>query len=147
MSNLYATITTLCASRGISGYRLCKDIGIQPSIITDLKSGRKKGLSAETADKVASYFDVSVSYLLNPGMAKEKPLPEQERSAALPSGLRVSATKKSWVSAKDDTLSMVIDSNLLRIIKLLAKQEGLTIADWIERELNAVVEIKIAEDD
>lgn len=70
MDNLYNTLADLCAARGITGYRLCKDIGIQPSIMTDLKSGRKKGLSAETADKIATYFNVSVSYLL--GKEKEK---------------------------------------------------------------------------
>lgn len=71
MGNLYDAISKLCASNGITGYRMCKDIGIQPSIMTDLKSGRKKGLSAENADKIASYFGVSVSYLL--GTEKEKP--------------------------------------------------------------------------
>lgn len=64
MGNLYNTIMELCSQRGITGYRLCKDIGIQPSIMTDLKSGRKKGLSAKVANKVASYFEVSVGYLL-----------------------------------------------------------------------------------
>ena len=64
MSTLHKTIQDLCEEKGISGYRLCKDIGIQPSILTDLKSGRKKGLSADIANKIASYFGVSVGYLL-----------------------------------------------------------------------------------
>lgn len=64
MGNLYETISMLCEGHGITGYRLCKDIGIQPSILTDLKSGRKKGLSAQIANKIATYFDVSVGYLL-----------------------------------------------------------------------------------
>lgn len=61
---IYETISGLCQSKGISGYRMCKDIGIQPSIMTDLKSGRKKGLSAAVANKIAAYFHVSVGYLL-----------------------------------------------------------------------------------
>lgn len=64
LSTLYMTISRLCEQRGISGYRLCRDIGIQPSILTDLKSGRKKGLAAETAQKIADYFGVTVGYLL-----------------------------------------------------------------------------------
>jgi hypothetical protein len=32
--------------------------------MTDLKSGRKKGVNAETAQKIATYFGVSVGYLL-----------------------------------------------------------------------------------
>lgn len=71
MNDLYKTILGLCQKREITGYRMCKDIGIQPSIMTDLKSGRKKGLSAENANKIASYFGVSVGYLLGTEQKKE----------------------------------------------------------------------------
>ena len=64
MSNLYNVIAQLCKTKGISGYRLCKEIGIQPSILTDLKVGRKQSLSAETLSKIAAHFNVSVDYLL-----------------------------------------------------------------------------------
>ncbi len=64
MGDLHKTITDLCAKKGISGYRLCKDTGIQPSILTDLKMGRQKSLSAVNAEKIATYFGVSVGYLL-----------------------------------------------------------------------------------
>ena len=64
MGELYSNIARLCEKQGISGYRLCKNVGIQPSIMTDLKSGRKTSLSAKTADKIAAYFGVSVGYLL-----------------------------------------------------------------------------------
>ena len=82
MSKLYNNIVSLCESRGITGYRMCKEIGIQPSILTDLKMGRKEGLSSKNADKIARYFGVSVSFLLgteeerniyitgNPGVGK-----------------------------------------------------------------------------
>jgi transcriptional regulator with XRE-family HTH domain len=46
--------------------------------MTDLKSGRKKGVNAETAQKIASYFGVSVGYLL--GEEEEKPVQEDELS-------------------------------------------------------------------
>lgn len=65
MSDLYKTIMSLCDSKGISGYRLCKSVGIQPSILTDLKMGRQSGLSAQNADKIASFFGITVSQLLN----------------------------------------------------------------------------------
>jgi transcriptional regulator with XRE-family HTH domain len=78
MSELYKTIESLCAERGITGYRLCKDVGIQPSVITDLRVGRKNSMKVETADKIATYFGVSVGYLL--GTEKEKALiPSDER--------------------------------------------------------------------
>lgn len=65
MDNLYTRIMNLCESKQISGYRLCKDTGIQPSILTDLKMGRQCGLSAKNASKIAAYFNVSVDYLIN----------------------------------------------------------------------------------
>ena len=57
---------------------MCVDLGISKSLMTDLKSGRKKGVNAETAQKIASYFDVSVGYLLGEE-EKEKPtVPEDD---------------------------------------------------------------------
>ena len=64
MSNLYKTIIELCESRGITGYRMCKEIGIQPSILTDLKMGRRESISSKNADKIARFFGVPVGYLL-----------------------------------------------------------------------------------
>lgn len=49
---------------------MCTSLGLSKSLMTDLKSGRKKGISAETAQKIASYFGVSVGYLL--GLEEQK---------------------------------------------------------------------------
>ena len=79
MSELYNRLSGLCEERGITGYRMCKDCGLSPSTMTDLKSGRKKTLNAESADRVAGYFGVSVSYIL--GTETEKaPAGEGERA-------------------------------------------------------------------
>ena len=64
MGILYENIMALCESRGISGGKLCTEIGISKGIITDLKYGRQKSLSASTAQKIADYFGVTVGYLL-----------------------------------------------------------------------------------
>ncbi|MDD3192892.1 MAG: helix-turn-helix transcriptional regulator [Oscillospiraceae bacterium] len=64
MSNLYKILTQLCAERQITPYRMCKDTGIQPSVMTDLKKGRRQSVRAETAAKLANYFDVTVNFLL-----------------------------------------------------------------------------------
>ena len=64
MYNLYNLINDLREKRGITNYRLCKETGIQPSVLTDLKMGRQSGLSAKNINKVAEYFGVSVGYLL-----------------------------------------------------------------------------------
>ena len=72
MSELYKRIPSLCEEKGITGYRMCKDLSIQPSIVTDLKMGRRSGLKAETANKIAEYFGVTVGYLLGETEEKEK---------------------------------------------------------------------------
>ena len=64
MNKLYERLAALCEKRGISAYRMCKDLEMQPAIMTDLKSGRKKSINATTANKLANYFSVSVNYLL-----------------------------------------------------------------------------------
>lgn len=64
MGNLYETISALCQKRGIRPGRLCDELGISRGLMTDLKMGRKKSVSAETAQRIASYFGVSVAYLL-----------------------------------------------------------------------------------
>ena len=73
MATLYETLDSLCKSRGIKGGRMCADLGMSKSLMTDLKSGRKKGVNAETAHKIAEYFDVTVGYLLGEEDEKEKP--------------------------------------------------------------------------
>ena len=64
MGNLYDTILSLCESRGIKGAKMCSDTGISKGLLTDLKMGRRTGVSAVTAQKIATYFGVSVGYLL-----------------------------------------------------------------------------------
>ena len=64
MGSLYDNIVNLCESRGIKGGKMCTDIGISKGLLTDLKMGRRTGVSAVTAQKIAAYFGVSVGYLL-----------------------------------------------------------------------------------
>ena len=65
MGSLYETISLLCQRRGIRPGRLCDELGLSRGLMTDLKMGRKKSVSAQTAQSIASYFGVSVAYLLN----------------------------------------------------------------------------------
>lgn len=64
MDSLYDSILSLCNRNGIRPGRLCDELGISRGLITDLKMGRKKSVNAETAQKIAAYFGVSVGYLL-----------------------------------------------------------------------------------
>ena len=73
MGSLYKNIVDLCDSRGIKGGKMCTDIGISKGLLTDLKMGRRTGVSAVTAQKIANYFNVSVGYLLGEEEKKEQP--------------------------------------------------------------------------
>lgn len=64
MANLYENIQKLCQDKGIRPGRLCDELGLSRGLMTDLKMGRKKSVSAETAQKIAAYFGVSVGHLL-----------------------------------------------------------------------------------
>lgn len=64
MGTLYENIMALCEERGIKGAALANATGISKGLLTDLKKGRRTGVSAATAQKIASYFGVSVGYLL-----------------------------------------------------------------------------------
>ena len=64
MADLYENIRQLCLERDIRPGHLCDEVGISRGLMTDLKMGRKKGVNAETAQKIASFFSVSVGYLL-----------------------------------------------------------------------------------
>ena len=75
MGTLYENIIALCEERGIKGGKMCTDIGMSKGILTDLKMGRQTGISAVNAQKIASYFGVSVGYLLGEeDEKKEQPI-------------------------------------------------------------------------
>lgn len=87
MGTLYENIMTLCKERDIKGAKMCRDTGISKGLLTDLKAGRRTGVSAVTANKIANYFGVSVDYLLtgeNTAPADEtRPLSDDDIKFAL----------------------------------------------------------------
>ena len=72
MCTLHSRIIELCKEKGISGSRMCLDLGMSKSTLSDLKSGRKKSFTADTAHRIASYLGVSVAYLLGEEGKDEK---------------------------------------------------------------------------
>ena len=74
MGTLYERIQALCKQKGVSGSRMCLDLGLSKSTMSDLKSGRIKGNSVPTAQKIAGYFDISVDELYGEEDKKEKPV-------------------------------------------------------------------------
>lgn len=77
MGTLYESIKALCDSAGIKPGKMCVDIGISKSTVTDLKSGRRDSVSLETAQKIADYFGVSVDRVLGSEQKEKSPTPEE----------------------------------------------------------------------
>lgn len=73
MNNLYERIFSLCSENGIKPGKMCTDLGISRGNISDLKMGRIESLSADKLAKIATYFKVSVDYLLTGEETKKAP--------------------------------------------------------------------------
>ena len=82
MEDLYKRIEDLCNNRGVTITTMCKESGASRASLTDLKKGRKQGLSAETLAKIAVYFGVSIDYLLTGVETIKAPTPEGERTVS-----------------------------------------------------------------
>ena len=91
---------------------MCVDLGLSKSLMTDLKSGRKRGITAETAQKIADYFSVSVDRVLNGPETEKAPTPEGEREiddrkmkaaflGGLADGLSEEEIDEYWDDARD----------------------------------------------
>ena len=64
MSELYNRIERLCENNQINITTMCKNSGASRASLSDLKMGRKQSLSADTLSKIASYFGITVDYLI-----------------------------------------------------------------------------------
>lgn len=79
MFNLYDKLIELCKTRGVSGSRMCVDLGLSKSTMTDLKNGRIKSVSASNAQKIAAYFGITVDELYG---AEIKSSPDVEENTS-----------------------------------------------------------------
>lgn len=115
MVTLYERLVELCKERGIKGGRMCTDLGISKSLMTDLKSGRKKGVNAETAHKLAEYFGVSVGYLLG---EEEKDIKKEQPTDFDGLSEKRKALMQFAMSVPEDKAEMI-----LRVMKSILQSE------------------------
>ena len=108
MSILYKNIVSLCEEKGIKGGKMCTDTGISKGLLTDLKMGRRTGVSATTAQKIASYFNVSVGYLLGEEEKKEQSIESE-----------LSLKKKEFIQK----IEKMTDAQIERLEQILALVE------------------------
>ena len=64
MPELYEIIDELCKKKGVSGAKMATDIGLSRSTLTELRKGRSRSFTLETAQKIADYFGVTVDTLV-----------------------------------------------------------------------------------
>lgn len=96
MSTLYENIKALCEENGITGAKMCLDIGASKSLMTGLKKGRTKSINMDTAQKIADYFGVSVGRVLGEETKKE---PDAGSVELNPDYFKLSAENKALVDA------------------------------------------------
>ncbi len=65
MSEMYNLIDRLCKEQGGNVSRMCRELSISRSVLSELASGRTKTLSAENTALVASYLGVTSEYLIS----------------------------------------------------------------------------------
>lgn len=78
LGTLYERIQTLCKQKGVSASRMCLDLGLSKSTMSDMKYGRIKGISMPTAQKIAGYFGISVDDLYGAYGNENKPTETDE---------------------------------------------------------------------
>ena len=64
MSTIHENIQALCDEAGIKAGKMCADLGMSRSLMSDLKYGRKRSITADTAKKIADYFGVTTDRVL-----------------------------------------------------------------------------------
>ena len=60
---MYKKFEQLLKARGITAYRVAKDIGFAPTVFSDWKAGRIKP-KTDKLKKIADYFGVTIEYFL-----------------------------------------------------------------------------------
>ena len=97
--NLYERIEALCRDRGINVTEMCRQTGTTRAKLSDLKMKRTKSLSAQTLTKIATFFSVSVDYLLGEEEPKPHIASEHEIKVALFGGSE-EVTDEMWAEVK-----------------------------------------------
>ena len=61
---MYSVFVQLCEKKGVSTYKVCKELGISQGTISNWKN-RGNNLSTSILKKIADYFEVSVHVIFN----------------------------------------------------------------------------------
>ena len=98
MADMSVIIDKLLKSRGITGAKMCQDLGMSKSFMTELRKGRAKSIKLETAQKIASYFGISVDELYGNEETKKDPTAQGGEATKNPSDeLELTEGEIAWI--------------------------------------------------
>ena len=126
MVTLYERLCELCQEKGIKGARMCSDIGLSKSLMTDLKMGRTNGLNSNTLSKIATHFGVSVDYLLGKSemlhtgdeeLLSAETLASLSEDAKKPADQKASGLRGTGYDLLNDENRAVIDALIEKLYK------------------------------
>lgn len=69
---MYDIFEKLCAEKGVTPYRVCKETGLTTSTISNWKAGRYTP-KTDKLQKIADYFGVSIEFLMGTEEKEESP--------------------------------------------------------------------------
>lgn len=72
MLTLYEKIDYLCKSLNTNVSKMCRELEISRSTLSELKAGRSKTLSTETLSKIANHFGITVDRLISDDLYQSK---------------------------------------------------------------------------
>ena len=109
MVDLYKLISDLCEQKGVSGGKMCADIGVSRSFMTELKKGRAKTITFATAQKLSDYFNVSVDYF--------DPEKEKTPDAEAPRDSKYNEIFNLFYGLSEDNISLAV-KGLAYLVKI-----------------------------
>jgi transcriptional regulator with XRE-family HTH domain len=70
---MYDIFEKLCAEKGVTPYRVCKETGLTTSTISNWKAGRYIP-KTDKLQKIANYFGVSIEFLMGTEEKEDSPV-------------------------------------------------------------------------
>ena len=116
MSNMYERIEKLCKQNGSDVTKMCRELQIPRSSLSELKSGRAKSIAADKVAKIAEHFNVTALYITDGVEPDEKNKPLVQKDEELDentikiAGRNGKYIKKRLTDDQIDTLSKMVEA-------------------------------------
>jgi len=72
LANFAERMRSLSKEKGLKKTEVAKGIGLDRSTVTNYESGKRNNPTAETLQRIADYFDVSIDYLTGKSDIRDK---------------------------------------------------------------------------